>query len=213
MSVLKFIRTAVRELWRLRARIRGIDNSDPVLHRLNEICIRFLSEKLQPVPAEWIRQGLRISIRYEALSLLGSFFNPKKWLYCFLLLIIVAFFFRTALLDNSPLILSIVLLVVFGKSTTFRLCALIFKSIDYCRSGEVMKKLLFHYSLGRAAAKSLLNPYGPIFPLLGLYAELMSVEDRRTYENFMQAFWAYNENGQLYVFDEMEREFWADRAR
>lgn len=213
MSVLQFILTAARELWRLRARVKGIDKSDPVLHRLNEICIRFLSEKLQSVSAEWIRQGLRISIWYESLLLLGSFFAPKKWLYCFLLLIISALFFRTVLVDNSLLILSLILLLVFGKSTAFRLCALIFKSIDYYRSGEVMKKLLSHYSLGRAAAKILLNPFGPIFPLLGLYAELMSVEDRRTYEKFMQAFWAYKEDGNLHVFAAMEGEFWAVRGR
>lgn len=213
MSVLKFISTAVRALCRLRARIKGIDNRDPVVHRLNEICTRFISEKLQPVSGEWIRRGLRTSIRLNLLLTLGSFFNPKKWLYCFILLIITVLFFRTALLNNSTLVLSLILLIVFGKSTAFRLCTLIFEFIDYYWSGEVMKNILFHYSLGRAAPKILLNPYGPIFPLLGLYAELMSAEDRRTYEGFMEAFWAYNENGDLDGFEAMEREFWADRER
>jgi len=213
VTYIKFILTAIRDFWRLRARIKGINNRDPIVHRLNEICIRFISEKLQPVSGEWIRRGLRTSIRYNLILILGSFLNPKKWLYCFVFLIIAILLFRTALFQNSMLVLSLIFLIVFGKSTAFSLCTLIFEVIDYYRSGEVMKKILFHYSLGRAAPKILLNPYGPIFPLLGIYAELMSAENRQTYKGFMEVFWAYNENGNLDNFEALERDFWADRKR
>jgi hypothetical protein len=212
ISKTQFTVGAIKIYFELREKVEKIDKSDPVLLRLNEILVSFLSEKLEFVMPDRLRAHLKESIASNIVFLFLALLSLKKWLYLISILILIAVLAKSFLLEETVVTVFLVFLLFFGKNLAYHLIGLGFVAADYFASGSVMKGVLRSRRWKPIIVGGILSPYGPIFPLLGVYVQFLSREDRAEYDRMNEVYWRYLESRDATEFFLMEREFWSKSA-
>lgn len=209
---LRFVIKSLKSWFDLKQEIKLIDKADPVLHRLNEMLVCFIAEKLVTVPPERFKEGLKVGLRIDAAFFIFSLFSPKKWFYVFLLLIFSALLFKDLLIARAGLVISLIWIAVFGKKVVYDLVGMGFKASDYFAGGALINAVLRMRIRKPIIVGGILWSYGPIFPLLSVYVGFLSRDERTEYDGINEVYWRYLNSHEPKEFSAMEQRFWSKRA-
>ncbi len=212
IDYIRFVIEAFKTWFDLKRKIKTIDNADPVVLRLNEILVRFVSEKLETVSPEWFRRGLKVGLKIDIVFLLFSLFSPKRWLYVFLIFILGALLLEDFLIDRAGLMISLIWIAVFGKKLVYDFVQIGFKISDYFAGGTLIRAVLRKRVGKPIIVGGVLWSYGPIFPLVSAYVGFLSRDERAEYDGMCEVYWRYLDSRDANEFFAMEQEFWAKRS-
>ncbi len=212
MRYIRWFIDAVSGFIEVRRRIKTIDNNDPVVARLNAMAIRYLFESLPRVNPARISKMAKFSLglRFAMLpiALVKSLF---RWLLTGIAIIVTASVFPAAYSQYGAYLTVGIILLFFWRPLFIGLTQAIFLFIEWLSYGSLMMRLGRGYVSNATMPRKILNPWGPIFGLLGLYAETMNADDRAYYEKIMDVFWKYQSTRDLSEFDQFESMFWSTR--
>ncbi len=176
------------------------------------MAIRYLFESLSRVNPARISKMAKFSLglRFTMLpiALVKSLF---RWLLTGMAIIVTASLFPAAYSQYGAYLTVGIILLFFWRPLFIGLTQAIFLFIEWLSHGSLMMRLGRGYVSNATMPRKILNPWGPIFGLLGLYAETMNADDRAYYDKIMDVFWKYQSTRDLSEFDQFESMFWSTR--
>jgi hypothetical protein len=185
-GLLKKLFSALFEFRRERIEIlrlvETIDVKDPVLERANVMLMTCLFECLPRADCDRISNIAKWSLLFEFLWLPITLMRQRRqWLLVVLTISVIAAMVPSESWQRKALISTGVGFLYFWREVIFGITRVIFLFLDWMTWGFLMEKLGNGYLAKNVISRSVLKPSGPVFPLLGLYAEALNAGDYATY--------------------------------
>lgn len=214
MKYLAYAVDALKEFAALKKRLRALNKTDPIMTRLNLMALQQIFESLPRVPRSRIALGAFVSLTFRVARLPFALF--RSWWKWGLLIaaIFVSHGFAPDLFQRYGVFIVVMLfMVVFRVAIFHGLPRGVFLVAEMMTDGRLMTTVGTSYLAGSELAQRLLNPWGPIFNLLPIYAEMLNGPDADRYQHLMNVFLRYTETHDTSDFIAMEKDFWAARGK
>jgi hypothetical protein len=214
MRFIRNIFAAISDFSDLKVRLKRFEKADPIMTRLNLMAMHLIFESLPNVSAGRIALGAFASLLLRIVFLPFAFL--RSWWKWILWVIFIGSIYALApefFQRHSVAIALASLAVVFRNAVFLGVPRAVFLIAEMLSGGRLMRSIGLGYLKGTEISQRLMNPWGPVFSLLPIYAEMLNSPDAERYRDLMKVFLQYTDTRDSSEFLSMEQRFWAKRIQ